>query len=360
MNGTSPPAAGRKPPVLIPTYRPDARFPDLVAAIARLPEADGVVIVDDGSGPDYAATFAAAAGNPGVRLLRHAVNRGKGAALKTGLNDILLHQPDGPGIVTADADGQHRVEDIARVAAALTAAPDALVLGSRAFNGAVPLRSRIGNLLTRRLLAWVEGIRIRDTQTGLRGVPMAAVPLLLLIPAERYEFELEMLVAVRRSGRRIVEVPVATVYESSNRSSHFNPLLDSMRIYFVLFRYLIVSLLTAGVDNAVFAFVFLLHPGILTAMVAGRVVACLFNYLMNRSAVFMSRTPVRLSMPRYILLVVFSGTIGYFLIRAAVDSGFCTAIPAKLAVESILFIFNFAVQRVFVFPAPSAASPDRH
>ena len=342
-----------KPVALIPAFRPDDRFPELVAALAGRAELGGIVIIDDGSGPDFAGIFAQAARTPGVELLRHAVNRGKGAALKTGLNEVLLRFPEAAGVVTADADHQHRVEDIARVAAALTERPEALVLGCREFSGEVPLRSRLGNRLTRGLLRWVEGLSVTDTQTGLRGVPRAFIPQLLRIPAERYEFELEMLLACRRTGRGIIEVPIATVYLSGNRASHFNPVRDSMRIYFVLFRYAIVSLLTALVDNAVFAAVFLVRPDLLAAMVGGRLVACLFNFFMNRTTVFYSRNPLSSSMIRYLGLVVFSGTIGYFLIDWAVRAGLAGAIPAKIAVESLLFVFNFAVQRVFVFPPPS-------
>lgn len=359
MTGLPLAAMPSRPLVLIPAYRPDDRFAELVADLSRRQEIAGVIIVDDGSGPEFAATFAAAIGQPNVRLLRHAVNRGKGAAIKTGLNEIMLHHPEVPGVVTADADGQHLPEDIVRVAVALTGRPDTLVLGCRDFSGDVPLRSRIGNRLTRRLLRWTEGLSISDTQTGLRGIPAGLIPALLAIPADRYEYELEMLLAAHRLRRGIAEIPVATVYMERNLSSHFNPLTDSMRIYFVLFRYLIASLLTAVVDNAVFAVAFLIHPGILAAMVAGRIVAGLFNYFMNRSAVFMSRTAIRQSMPRYLLLVVFSGSIGYALIRTAVDMNLCGAIVAKLVVESVLFVFNFAVQKVFVFPPPATTPPDR-
>jgi len=346
------------PVALIPAYRPDGRFPELVATLAARPELGGILVVDDGSGPDFAGIFAQAAGIPGVRLVRHAVNRGKGAALKSGFNEFLLRFPESPGVVTADADHQHRVEDVARVAATLAARPEAVVLGCRDFGGDVPWRSRLGNRLTRALLRWVEGLSVSDTQTGLRGLPRDFLPVLLRIPAERYEFELEMLLACRRTGRALAEVPIATVYQDGNRASHFNPVLDSMRIYFVLFRYVIVSLLTALVDNAMFAAVFLVRPDIMAAMIGGRLVACLFNFCMNRTTVFYSRNPLGSSMIRYLGLVFFSGTIGYFLIDWAVRAGLAGAIPAKITVESLLFIFNFAVQRVFVFPPAAPAPPE--
>ena len=122
---------------------------------------------------NFAATFAAAARFPNVQLLRHAVNLGKGAALKTAFNYVLCAMPDAAGVVTADADGQHAPEDIARVAEALAAQPDALVLGARAFGADVPLRSRFGNIVTRGIMHALLGRKLADTQTGLRGIPAA-------------------------------------------------------------------------------------------------------------------------------------------------------------------------------------------
>src|SRR4051794_27402957 len=131
--------------VVIPAYRPSAGLVDLVRKLTdkRLP---AIVIVDDGSGPEFREIFDQAAAFPNVQLLRHAVNLGKGAALKTAFNHVLCTMPDVAGVVTADADGQHHPDDIERVAAALLARPDALVLGARAFDGDVPLRSKIGNI----------------------------------------------------------------------------------------------------------------------------------------------------------------------------------------------------------------------
>src|SRR4051794_38578704 len=156
--------------VVIPAYRPSSGLVDLVRNLRRQSQR-AIVIVDDGSGPDYPETFARASAFPNVTLLRHAVNLGKGAALKTAFNHILCSMPDVIGVVTADADGQHHPDDIERIAGALLARPDALVLGARAFDGDVPLRSKIGNLATRGLMHALLGQKLRDTQTGLRGIP---------------------------------------------------------------------------------------------------------------------------------------------------------------------------------------------
>ena len=184
------------------------------------------------------------------------------------------------GVVTADADGQHHPADIERVAAVLMENPDALVLGCRTFDNAVPLRSRFGNILTRRLMQLLIGASLQDTQTGLRGIPAAMFAPLLRVEARGYEFELEMLIAARHLGVRIVEAPIRTIYEPGNQSSHFNPLTDSMKIYFVLLRFSSVSLITAVLDNLVFYFVWKRTGSFLRPSSA--VGGGLFNYSMVR------------------------------------------------------------------------------
>ena len=182
------------------------------------------------------AIFTAIATLPGVELQRHAVNLGKGRALKTGFNRVLEEPGDLLGVITADADGQHTPEDIEKVARALLFSNPRPVLGSRGFEHGVPWRSRLGNALTRSLFGLLTGTRLADTQTGLRGIPLALLPELVTLGGERYEYEMTMLAYLCRSGRTPLEVPIATVYLDQNRASHFHPVWDSMRIYLVLLR----------------------------------------------------------------------------------------------------------------------------
>ena len=165
-------------------------------------------------------------------------NRGKGGALKSGFRYLLEHADSSSqqGAVTADADGQHTVPDIRCVMDEMERAPEALVLGVRMFEGRVPFRSAFGNRLTRFLLRLLYGVRIPDTQTGLRGIPRTMMERCLKIPSDRYEFELDMLLAAVSDGIGIRSVPIRTVYINDNASSHFHPLRDSARIYSVLFR----------------------------------------------------------------------------------------------------------------------------
>lgn len=339
--------------MLIPAFKPEPTLVDFVRSLTSA----GVraVVVDDGSGPDFASVFDAVQRVEGAVVLRHAVNLGKGAALKMGLNHIACDDRDGLGVVTADADNQHTVEDVLAVAESLAGNPHSLVLGVRGFDGKLPLRSRIGNVTTRCVLQWVVGQRVSDTQTGLRGIPMAMVPRLLLIPHQGYEFELEMLLVCKYEGIRIVEIGIQTIYLNDNRSSHFNPLLDSFRIYFVLLRFTLVSLVSAVLDNVVFAVMFMGWPNVAAAQITGRILATLFNFLGNRHTVFRSKEQISRTLPRYLALVAVSGGMSYGLIHLFTASGAMGVYLAKILAETVLFFLNFVVQRDVVFPRVSRA-----
>ena len=220
---------------LIPASTPADDLPDVVKALmAKIP---AVVLVNDGSSPRHTGLFAKLAELGNVTVLHHARNAGKGAALKTGLSYIYEHCPEVTGVVTVDADGQHLPEDAFRVANRFAAQPGTLVVGSRTFGHAVPWRSRFGNAIISRLLRGVAGIRLSDTQSGLRAIPRTVIPSLLGITEDGYEFELAMLLACRAHGLAIVEEPITTVYIDDNASSHFSPLADSIRICWNLLKW---------------------------------------------------------------------------------------------------------------------------
>ena len=347
----APPAtAARTPPVVvIPAYKPSAGLPKLVRDLLDSHAIAAVVTVNDGSGPAYAPVFAELRNIHGAVVLDHAVNLGKGAALKTGLNHVACVFPDSAGAVTADADGQHAVADIRSTAAGLATAPRALILGARRFEGGVPLRSRFGNVLTRYIMRAVTGQNITDTQTGLRGIPMDFIPELLHSKATGYDFELDMLVKCKYANRHIHEVPVETIYIDGNRSSHFNPLLDSMRIYFVFIRFAAVSLLTATIDNLTFILALRIMPAIWACMLTARLVAAIFNYTANKHSVFHSRAANAVALPKYWLSMLIAGLLSYCLIQGILAFTKMGVISAKMTAETIMFFFSFVIQRDFVF-----------
>ena len=335
-------------PILIPAYQPG---PQLISVVDELVEkgADRIVIVDNASGPDYAGIFERCAVHPQVRVWRHLSNLGKGASLKAGIRYILDAFPACTGVVTADADGQHHPDDILTVARALETHPDCLVLGYREFGPDVPLRSRAGNLLTRALVPIFLGERLKDSQCGLRGLPAKLLPYLIDVPSNAYEFELDALVVAKHLALPVFEQPIRTIYEPGNPTSHFNPIRDSMKIYFVLFRFTLLSLVTAALDNVVFYFAFHAIASVLAAQCISRAVAVLFNYRAARKAVFLSHESNKVLFPRYILVVAASAAASYGLIRLLTHFFAIDAIRAKIAAESLLFALNFVLLRDFVF-----------
>lgn len=337
------------PVLLIPAYKPGMDLPGIVRGALRTGAFQAAVVIDDGSGLEFRLIFDETGQIPGVSILRHGVNLGKGAALKTALKSIACSYAGTVGAVTADADGQHSCEDMSAVAGSLIASPNALILGCRQFDADVPLRSKFGNSITRGVVRILLGKDITDTQTGLRGIPLGFIPALLQSRSSRYDFELDMLLICRESGRELKEVPIRTIYLDGNQSSHFNPLVDSMRVYFVFLRFISMSLVAAGLDNVIFLLAFQYWPEILPCQAVSRVISGAFNYLANKRGVFQSRKPHGVTAPRYVLVALVTGFVSYFAITGLVQVFHFGVFRAKITTESAMFLFNFAIQRAFVF-----------
>ena len=231
--------------VLIPAYKPDERLAVLVARLRGARRDCAVLVVDDGSGPQYAPFFAAAR-TQGAEVVSSPVNQGKGQALRTGLAHAAATWPEAD-VVCADADGQHTPSDIEAVAARVRETGH-MTLGVRRFTGPVPLRSRIGNDVTALLFRGATGWRLGDTQTGLRGYPAGQLAWLQEVPGDRYEYELSALLRAHELGMAVEQVEITTVYEPGNTSSHFRPVQDSARIYAPLLRFMGASLASFGID----------------------------------------------------------------------------------------------------------------
>jgi putative flippase GtrA len=308
-----------------------------------------VILVEDGAPAADRPGFDALAARERVYLARHAVNCGKGRALKTGLHVFLNSMPGFDGLITADADGQHTAADIARVAAELCAHPQRAVLGCRRFGAGAPLRSRLGNALTRMIFHFASGRNVGDTQTGLRGFPAALLPFLAALEGERYEYEMTVLAWLCRQGHAPLEVPIQTIYVENNRSSGFNPARDSMRIYFVLLRYYAASLFSAGLDFAVFSLAFWIAHSILAAVIAGRV-SSLVNFILNKRYVFSRAASNGGSLGRYYLLALGIAALSYVSIRSISASWHWNVLAAKAVADTLLSLASFSVQRTFVFP----------
>lgn len=210
--------------VVIPAYNEAATVRDLAArALAYCPR---VIVVDDGSTDGTAPALAGL----GVSLLRHDANRGKAAALWSGIQLALAQAA--AGVITLDGDGQHAPEDIPRLIAAAQRHPDRVIVGARrADRSQAPLSRYCANRFADFWLSWTCGQRLTDSQSGFRLYPAGLFRGLTLDhdKAHGFVFESEILIEAAWRGVRVAEVPIAAVYLPGNRRSHFRP-VDVLRI----------------------------------------------------------------------------------------------------------------------------------
>lgn len=344
-------------PIIIPSYEPDEKLPDLLKSLKKT-GFQNVVLVDDGSGEAYAHFFQEAEERYDCRVLHHAVNQGKGRALKTAFNYCLREFKEMPGVITADSDGQHTPDCILACVEELLTHPDSLILGCRCFEEEdVPARSEFGNKCTRLVMKYLTGITVSDTQTGLRGIPTVFMEQLLMVKGERFEFETNMLLETKARKIPIVEVPIRTIYIEENRTSHFNPIKDSVKIYMMFGKFLFSSLSSSVVDLALFSlFCFLLKDMqwgrityITAATVFARVLSALYNYLMNLKVVFQSENSIKSTLPRYILLAVIQMSLSAFLVSRLYPCFGGAEVLVKIPVDVLLFFLSFIIQREFVY-----------
>ena len=280
-------------------------------------------------------------------VLKNAVNLGKGAALKHGMNHILVNHPDCIGVVTADADGQHAAEDILKVATELRSQPAEAVFGFRNFKHDVPFRSKIGNVVSRYVYRFLIGLNLSDTQTGLRGIPRRLAELSLGIRANRYEFETEQLIILTNERIGFREIPIQTIYIDDNRESHFRPLYNSIKIYFVLLRYALASVAAAAADLVSFWMIFGSTQQILLSNLSARMISLWVQLALLQSFVFRRKISVRIFV-EYIALVMVSGLISSALqiqLLQLVDVPLLT----KIVADTLVFLFNFLFIRDFIF-----------
>ena len=338
------------PTLLIPAYQPNEKLIELIRTLRKLRPNQRIIVVDDGSDEDKSSIFSKVC-NFNVELLKHAKNQGKGQALKTGFKHWLASStPTALGIVTADADGQHLPKDIIHISDVFMRNPIGLYLGVREFNKAsTPWRSRFGNKLTTLVLHLFTKVPLKDTQTGLRAIPRKLIKNSLLnSKTSRYDFELEMLLTTEQQQIAIQQIPISTVYLDGNNSSHFNPLIDSIKIYFVFIRFAAISLLSAIIDFTFFSFIYWIKKNIFFAVLVGRILSATFNFKLNHHLAFKSQNKLLPAAIKYASLASFLGLIAYSLIKFIYSFGI-NVYSSKIIAEIALFILSFTMQRLFIF-----------
>ena len=352
---------------LIPAYEPDER---MLALIDELSDRGfDIVVVDDGSGSEYEGIFEKA--EEKAIVLTHAANRGKGAALKTGMKYIEKYMAyyetakkaggavsvsgKDAVVVTVDADGQHRPDDVERVARISEQHKNALVLGSRALADGTPLRSMMGNTITRHVYKMATGVPVHDTQTGLRAFRLSMIPLLLEVEGERYEYEMNMLLSLASGGTPIIEEEIETVYEDNNSGSHFKTIRDSARVYKEILKFSASSLASFVIDYTAYALLLAITGaagianGLIVSNVAARIISGAANYTMNKKLVFRSRTGFAKSALQYTILAGFILAGNTIVLSILTGTFGLNSYLAKLLTELIFFAISWTVQRYVIF-----------
>ena len=336
--------------IVIPAYQPDEKLTGVVDALIEKTNFP-IVIVDDGSRDDCQPLFADLDRREQVTVLHHEVNRGKGAAMKTAFQYIYDHCPDAEGVITVDADGQHLPDDVLRVAEAFRSHRDALVTGSRRFTGNVPFKSRAGNAITRFVFAISTGVKVYDTQTGLRAFSWDNIPRMLTLKGDRYEYEISQLLYCCREMIPIVEVPIETVYIEDNASSHFRALRDGWRIYKMILMFVSSSFLSFLFEYVLFLLLTWLTKSwsisLLFATAVSRILSSILNYSLNKRLVFESDN--KTSFLRYVVLAVFIFGVHFGLLYLFTTICGIPKWIAYIIVQLIVYPMSFVLQRKFVF-----------
>lgn len=334
---------------LIPAYCPNEGLISLVQHLKK--ENMEPVIVNDGSDISCDWIFDACAQEASV--LKQMPNGGKGAALKKGMRWIMDNEPKDSVITTVDADGQHDPHDCLRCAEMAEQHPDALILGTRNFDGPdVPFKSHWGNKITASLFHIFTGVRVSDTQTGLRSFHASLLAKMAEVPGERYEYEMNQLLACIQQHIPFEEVEIATIYEDGNSSSHFHVIRDSFLIYKQLLHFAASSLSSFAVDYLLFCLFSLLFNGLYGTVIANitaRVFSACFNYEVNRRVVFKDAQSRRSSFWRYALLAIMILICNTLILSFFVYILHWHALLAKILTEIILFFFSWTIQKTYIF-----------
>ncbi len=350
--------------VIVPSLNPDDKLRQVVDGLVEEGFTD-IILVDDGSDEEHRKVFQEMSARypEHVAVLTHDVNHGKGRAMKTAFSHVLEHRQDSLGVVTVDGDNQHKPADVAACVKKMTESQDAVVLGCRDFSlPQVPWKSRNGNKITRNVVRFVCGLKVSDTQTGLRAIPVKLLPTMLQVRGERYEYETNMLLEMGDRSIPCVEVPIETVYIEDNQSSHFHAVRDSIRIYAVILKFLLSSLISCVVDLVVFRIALGLLPATVAVAVASgttiagiiaRIISSVVNFCVNRRAVFHAENSATKSLVRYYLLAICQlgcslGLVALFVTVLRVDSDWVKTL-IKALVDIFLFFISFRIQRSWVF-----------
>lgn len=329
---------------LIPSYEPNEKLIDILKELKE--KKFEIVLVNDGSDKSYNKIFNRC--KKYCKYLSYDENHGKGYALKTGLKYIEKEYKD-VIVITMDSDGQHTVKDAINLCNVVSKKDNTILLGKRLRSSKTPLRSRLGNAITRFAYRISTGVDIYDTQTGLRAFKSDLIPFLIDVEGERFEYEMNVLLDAPKKGIALEEEIIETIYEDNNSGTHFNTLRDSYLIYKQIIKFISSSVLSFIVDYILYVIGTIIFNSVITANIFARVISSTFNYTVNRSVVFKDKGNIKNSIIKYYLLAICILVVNTSLLYLFVDIVGLNKYLIKILIEIVLFIVSYSVQKRFIF-----------
>ena len=352
--------------IIIPSLNPDEKFSRVVGGMFAA-GFSRIILVDDGSNDEHKVYFKDAVEKYGCTLLVHDVNKGKGQALKDAFNYVYDKLPEIDAVITIDGDGQHTPEDSIKLADELISNPNNVVFGCRDFNQPnVPKHNRFGNKITSLVFRLFFGMKLSDTQTGLRGIPRKYLKdFAQKVEGTRFEYESNMLIYMSENKIPFSQVSIETLYIEENKSSHFRPVRDSIRIYGPIlkkargFMFIVTGSICTLLDLALYTVAINALVGMqnlwlqnLLCNIFARVLSAVTNYTMNKKLVFHSNTSFSNGFVKY-AIIAFGKLAVSWLIQTPVFNllnleGFLRTV-VKAAVDLVLAFVSYIVQKKWVF-----------
>lgn len=325
---------------LIPSYEPDE---NLLKLLKELKDNNFTcIVVNDGSDTKYNTIFKKA--EKYAYVISYGINMGKGYALKKGLSYIKENY-DKYIIVTLDSDGQHKVSDAINLVKEAKNNLDTLILGKRIRSNKTPIRSRIGNAITKIVFKLNTNLDIYDTQTGLRAYSYKLIDYMLSINGNRYEYEMNQLLSLKDNNIKYKEIEIETIYINNNKGSHFNTIKDSYKIYKEIIKYSLSSFVSFLFDYLLYIIFILLFNNAIVSNILSRILSSTLNYNINKTYVFKSKNKSLISYFALASIILILNTLFLSLLTYININVYI----AKIIVELVLFSLSYIIQKKIIF-----------
>lgn len=336
----------KKVVILIPALNPNEGLITLVEDLKK-ENLNNIIVINDGSTSECNNIFSKLTKKYDIKVYNHEVNLGKGQAIKTGIskikNDNII------GVVTVDADGQHLAKDARKVAEKLGLAK--IILGERYLEGKnVPLLSKIGNKFSSIYLRFLTGAKLKDTQTGLRGIPKKYFELALNVNGQRYEYEMNFLKEVYKNKIEVETIPIETIYE--NRIKNFRILKDSYIIYKDFLKNIISSLISAIIDVILFQLFVCSGVYVFYSNIFARIISGISDFSINKKWVFRNNKNSNngvVELSKYTILFMIQMLINSILVTVLNQYYSNIILIIKIIINFLMYIVNYFIKKKFIF-----------